>query len=147
MKSESKLNILLILSNIIMLTSLIAYIILKNQITKSLYWLLIPLLIIIILYFINKWSKRGLNVDKFDSNLIQRSFDDITAVATVIYGIIYLAIMFTESSFNKHITSNIYVIIGFYLLTIIFEVITCTSVYAAKKDTKKLIEKVYNKNK
>lgn len=147
MKSESKLNFLLIISNIIMFISLIAYLILRNKITKSLFWTLIPLLILIIVVFINKWSKRGLNVDKSNSNLIQRSFDDITAVATVLYTCVYLGILFIESAFNKNITSNIYVIVGFYILTLIFELITYTSVYAAKKDTKKLVEKTYKKTK
>ena len=147
MKSENKLNVLLIISNIIMLISLIAYLILRNDIIKSLYWTLIPLLILIIIVFINNLSKRGLNVDKSNSNLIQRSFDDITAVAIVIYGCIYLGILFIESAFNKNVKSNIYVIVGFYILTLIFELITYTSVYAAKKDTKKLVEKTYKKTK
>lgn len=145
MKEKIKyLNIFQIISNILLLTLIIAIIITKNSFINSLFWCIIPISIISNVYFIGKWSKRGINIDNKKSNEVSRSLDDSTTILLIFYGFIYLGIMFVEC-FNNSITSNIYITVGFYILTIIFEIFMIVLVDSAIKETKQLIKDTIRK--
>ena len=88
-------------------------------------------------------SARGLNADTEESKVIQRSFDDTTTLSTVFFGIVYLFIQGIEC-IKENIINNPYVIVGFFIVMIIYEVFTYLSIYVAKRDTAKLLEKKYN---
>jgi len=101
---------------------------------------------VLVLMVISRWSVRGLNVDRNESIVIQRSFDDTTVISTVIFGIIYLTIQFTD--YVKHgLINNSIVIIIFFVVMIAYELITYLAIYVAKRDTARLLEKIYNKKK
>ena len=137
---ENKSSILLIVSNVVIMIFLILTIILNNTFIKSLYWLILPIVMIINLVYINLWTKRAVNPDKKKAQEVNRSADDITTASSVIYALIYLGIMFVEQ-LKHNMTSNMYVIIGFYVLTIIYELICAASIKSANKEMKELIEK------
>lgn len=140
MKEKIKyLNIFQIISNILLLGLIIAIIITNNSFIYRLFWCVVPISIISNVYFIGKWSKRGVNIDKKKSNEVSRSLDDSTTIMLVFYGLIYLGIMLVEC-FNSSITSNIYITIGFYVLTIVFELFMLVLVDSAIKETKQLIK-------
>mgnify|MGYP003303285227 CR=1 FL=1 len=129
-----------------MIISLILVLVYKNDFGYSLYWVITPLLILIILSAILKWSARGFDVDVNESKTIQRTFDDTTSLITVFFGFIFLAIHVVEI-WNKDITKNSIVIIGFFIVMVLYELFTYLSIYIAKRDTAKLLEKNYNKKK
>lgn len=89
-------NIGIALLNIFMIVSLVLVLILKNDYGYNLYWVITPFLMVLVLMVIGRWSVRGLNVDREESKVIQRSFDDTTTISTVIFGIIYLTIQFID---------------------------------------------------
>lgn len=136
-------NIGIVLLNIFMVVSLILVLMLKNDYGYRLYWVITPFLMILVLLVIKKWSVRGLNADTEESRVIQRSFDDTTALSTVFFGIIYLFIQGVEC-IKKDITNNPYIIVGFFIVMIIYEAFTYLSIYVAKRDTARLLEKKYN---
>lgn len=137
-------NIGIVLLNIFMIVSLVLVLILKNDYGYNLYWVITPFLMILVLMVISRWSVRGLNVDRNESIVIQRSFDDTTVISTVIFGIIYLTIQFID--YVKHgLINNSIVIIIFFVVMIAYELITYLAIYVAKRDTARLLEKIYNK--
>lgn len=136
-------NIGIVLLNIFMVVSLVLVLMLKNDYGYRLYWVITPFLMVLVLLVIKKWSARGLNADTEESRVIQRSFDDTTALSTVFFGIIYLVIQGVEC-IKKDITNNPYVIVGFFIVMIIYEAFTYLSIYVAKRDTARLLEKKYN---
>ena len=136
-------NIGIVLLNIFMVISLVLVLMLKNDYGYRLYWVITPFLMVLVLLVIKKWSARGLNADTEESKVIQRSFDDTTTLSTVFFGIIYLFIQGVEC-IKKDITNNPYVIVGFFIVMIIYEAFTYLSIYVAKRDTAKLLEKKYN---
>ena len=136
-------NIGIVLLNIFMVISLVLVLMLKNDYGYRLYWVITPFLMVLVLLVIKKWSVRGLNADTEESKVIQRSFDDTTTLSTVFFGIIYLFIQGVEC-IKKDITNNPYVIVGFFIVMIIYEAFTYLSIYVAKRDTAKLLEKKYN---
>lgn len=139
-------NIGIVLLNIFMIISLVLVLILKNDYGYNLYWVITPFLMVLVLMVISRWSVRGLNVDRNESIVIQRSFDDTTVISTVIFGIIYLTIQFID--YVKHgIINNSIVIIIFFVVMVAYELITYLAIYVAKRDTAKLLEKIYNKKK
>lgn len=85
-------NIAIVLLNIFMVISLVLVLILKNDYGYNLYWVITPFITVLVVSVIQKWSVRGLNVDKEESKVIQRTFDDTTTLSTVFFGIIYLFI-------------------------------------------------------
>ncbi len=139
-------NIGIALLNIFMIVSLVLVLILKNDYGYNLYWVITPFLMVLVLMVISRWSVRGLNVDRNESIVIQRSFDDTTVISTVIFGIIYLTIQFID--YVKHgIINNSIVIIIFFVVMVAYELITYLAIYVAKRDTARLLEKIYNKKK
>lgn len=136
-------NIGIVLLNIFMIVSLVLVLMLKNDYGYRLYWVITPFLMVLVLLVIKKWSARGLNADTEESKVIQRSFDDTTTLSTVFFGIIYLFIQGVEC-IRKDIINNPYIIIGFFIVMIIYEAFTYLSIYVAKRDTARLLEKKYN---
>ena len=136
-------NIGIVLLNIFMVVSLVLVLMLKNDYGYRLYWVITPFLMVLVLLVIKKWSARGLNADTEESKVIQRSFDDTTTLSTVFFGIIYLVIQGVEC-IKKDIINNPYIIVGFFIVMIIYEMFTYLSIYVAKRDTARLLEKKYN---
>ena len=136
-------NIGIVLLNIFMVVSLVLVLMLKNDYGYRVYWVITPFLMVLVLLVIKKWSARGLNADTEESKVIQRSFDDTTTLSTVFFGIVYLFIQGIEC-IKENIINNPYVIVGFFIVMIIYEVFTYLSIYVAKRDTAKLLEKKYN---
>lgn len=136
-------NIGIVLLNIFMVISLVLVLMLKNDYGYRLYWVITPFLMVLVLLVIKKWSARGLNADTEESKVIQRSFDDTTTLSIVFFGIIYLVIQGVEC-IRKDIINNPYIIVGFFIVMIIYEAFTYLSIYVAKRDTAKLLEKKYN---
>lgn len=136
-------NIGIALLNIFMVVSLVLVLMLKNDYGYRLYWVITPFLMVLVLLVIKKWSVRGLNADTEESKVIQRSFDDSTTLSTVFFGIIYLIIQGVEC-IREDIINNPYVIVGFFIVMIIYELFTYLAIYVAKRDTARLLEKKYN---
>ena len=126
-----------------MVVSLVLVLMLKNDYGYRLYWVITPFLMVLVLLVIKKCSVRGLNADTEESKVIQRSFDDTTTLSTVFFGIIYLFIQGVEC-IRKDIINNPYIIVGFFIVMIIYEAFTYLSIYVAKRDTARLLEKKYN---
>ena len=138
---KNAIKIAIVLLNIFLIVSLLLVLVFKNDYGYSLYWVICPFLLVVVLLLINKWSVLGLNADTTDSKLIQRSFDDTTVVSTVFFGLIYLLIQGLQM-WKEELSRNSFVIIGF---VIIYQMITYLAIYNAKKETKALLEKI-NKN-
>lgn len=136
-------NIGIVLLNIFMVVSLVLVLMLKNDYGYRLYWVITPFLMVLVLLVIKKWSARGLNADTEESKVIQRSFDDTTTLSTVFFGIVYLFIQGIEC-IKENIINNPYVIVGFFIVMIIYELFTYLAIYVAKRDTARLLEKKYN---
>ncbi len=139
-------NITTILMNIFMVISLIIVLVFKNDYGYAMYWVITPFLMILVLSIIQKWSVRGLNADTKESKAIQRSFDDTTTLATVFFGMVYLTIQGIQS-FKGNLTNNPITIISFFIIMLLYELFTYLSIYNAKKETARLLEKQYNKKK
>ena len=136
----------IVLLNVFMIFSLVLVLGFKIDYGYNLYWFITPFLMILVLSVIQKWSVRGLNADIDESKTIQRSFDDTTTLSTVFFGLIYLIIQGVEI-WKEHTTNNTIVIIGFFIVMIVYEIFTYLAIYNAKKETAKLLEKKYNNNK
>ena len=141
---KKAIKIAIVLLNIFLIVSLLLVLVYKNDYGYSLYWVICPFLLVVVLLLINKWSVLGLNADTTDSKLIQRSFDDTTVVSTVFFGLIYLLIQGLQM-WKEELSRNSFVIIGFFIVVIIYQMITYLAIYNAKKETKALLEKI-NKN-
>ena len=141
---KNAIKIAIALLNIFLIVSLLLVLVFKNDYGYSLYWVICPFLLVVVLLLINKWSVLGLNADTNDSKLIQRSFDDTTVVSTVFFGLIYLLIQGLQM-WKEELSRNSFVIIGFFIVVIIYQMITYLAIYNAKKETRVLLEKI-NKN-
>ena len=139
-------NVLIVLSNILLIVSLILVLVLKNNFGYALYWFIVPFLMVLTITIIQKWSVRGLNADFEESKVIQRSFEDTTAYALMFLAFIYLGILGIDC-FKEKIINNPYVIVGFFMVMVIYELMTYLAIYVAKRDTAKLLEKKYNSKK
>lgn len=139
-------NVLIVLLNILLVVSLILVLVLKNNFGYALYWFIVPFLMVLTITIIQKWSVRGLNADFEESKVIQRSFDDTTAYALMFLAFIYLGILGIDY-FKEKIINNPYVIVGFFMVMVVYELMTYLAIYVAKRDTAKLLEKKYNNKK
>ncbi len=136
-------NILLIITNILNILFLILSGIYDNDNMFDYYWFTTPLILIFLVLIINEWSKEGLNSDINKSKIINRSFSDITTIIVVMFGLIFLILMFLNSIDNG-IINNLYVMTGFTIITVITEIFTYVSISSARKETIKLLQKQHN---
>ena len=119
---KNAIKIAIVLLNIFLIVSLLLVLVFKNDYGYSLYWVICPFLLVVVLLLINKWSVLGLNADTTDSKLIQRSFDDTTVVSTVFFGLIYLLIQGLQM-WKEELSRNSFVIIGFFIVVIIYQML------------------------
>ena len=136
-------NILLIIINILNILFLILSGLSDNNNMFDYYWFTTPLILIFLVLIINEWSKEGLNSDINKSKIINRSFSDITTIIVVIFGLIFLFLMFFNS-IEKGIINNLYVMVGFTIITIIAEIFTYVSISGARKETIELLKQQHN---
>ena len=137
------LNILLIITNILNILFLILSGISDNNNMFDYYWFTTPLILIFLVLIVNEWSKEGLNSDINKSKIINRSFSDITTIIVVMFGLIFLILMFLNS-IEKGIINNLYVMVGFTIITIITEIFTYVSISSARKETIELLKQQHN---
>lgn len=143
MRKTKVLNVLLIITNILNILFLILSGIVDNNNMFDYYWFTTPLILIFLVLIINEWSKEGLNSDINKSKIINRSFSDITTIIVVIFGLIFLILMFFNS-IEKGIINNLYVMTGFTIITIIAEIFTYVSISSARKETIELLKQQHN---
>lgn len=140
MRKINLLKKLLVLINIVLIISFILTIVLKNNFSYSLYWILVPVLIFFLMMFLYEIDKGQVDSDINKSKIVKRSYNDTTTLATVFYGMIYLIIEFFDS-INVNLKDNIYLIIGFFIITILYELFIYLSIKNANKETSEILNK------
>lgn len=140
MRKIKILKSLTVITNILTIVCLILVLTLKTQFFYSLYWALIPLLLMFVMLLIREIDKGNIDTDINKSKIIKRAYNDSTAIAIVFYGMVYLIILFFEQLSSK-VYNNIYVIIGFFTLTLLYELFLSLSVYNASKETSEILNK------
>ena len=78
---------------------------------------------------IDKWNL-DTYIDK--SKLVKKAYNDTTSISIVFYSMVYLIILFFEE-LNNNVYNNIYVIVEFFILTIIYKLFLYLSVYTQVK--------------
>ena len=140
MRKIKILKLLTVITNILTIVCLILVLTLKSQFFYSLYWALIPLLLMFVMLLIREIDKGNIDTDINKSKSIKKAYNDSTAIAIVFYGMVYLIILFFEQ-LNSNVYNNIYVIIGFFILTLLYELFLSLSVYNASKETSEILNK------
>lgn len=135
MRKINLLKKILLLLNIAFTISFIITIIYKNNFTYSLYWIIVPMLIFILLLYQYEIDKGNIDLDINKSKIIKLSYIDTTTISTAFYGLIYLTIEFLDS-FNINIKNNIYLIISFFIISIVYELFIYLSIKKASEETK-----------
>ena len=139
MRNRKILNCLVVLLSIFVIVAFALSQIVGTDYFKNMFWVANVFLMCSILLDLNAWSKLGLDVDKSKSKTIRRSFDDSTTLLVVFYASVFLIIIFFNQ-FNKEVMTNNYVIIGYFIITLEFELFMYLSIWNAKKDTIKLLK-------
>jgi hypothetical protein len=141
MQKSNIIKNLLLVVNFIVAIFLIATIIFNTKLTYSLYWISIPVLIFLIVWFMFEVDKGLIEINKNEGKSIRRSYNDITVVSTVFYGLIYLGIEFIDM-INSDVRNNIYLVCGFFAITLLYELFVFTAIKSAKKETSELLNKI-----
>lgn len=131
---------LLVVVNFVVGLFLILTIIFNNKLTYSLYWISIPILIFLIVMFMYEVDKGLIEINQNEGKSIRRSYNDITVVSTVFYGLIYLGIEFIDM-INSDVRNNIYLVCGFFAITLLYELFVFIAIKSAKKETSELLNK------
>ena len=126
-----------------MLITVIGSIFSKDNIKNvmiSLYWLSVTINIFGLMLFLEKWTKNGINADVHKSKRILEELSNITMAFIVCYVLVYLGIVFIQNM-NPLFGDNIYLVVGFYLFTIVAAIIAFVAEEKAYKETLKVIKK------
>lgn len=139
MQNRKLIKIIISLLTMFFIVSFILSLIIATNRFISMFWASFALLFCGILLDVNKWSKLGLDVDKNKSKTIRRSFDDSTTVSAVFLGTLTLLVVLFDM-FDNNVMKNNFVIIGMFIMTLVFELFTYLSIWNAKKDTANLLK-------
>ena len=85
-------------------------------------------------------DKGLIEINKNEGKSIRRSYNDITVVSTVFYGLIYLGIEFIDM-INSDVRNNIYLVCGFFAITLLYELFVLMAIKSANKETTELLNK------
>ena len=140
MRKINLLKKILLLLNIVFTISFIITTIYKNNFTYSLYWIIVPMLIFILLLYQYEIDKGKIDLDINKSKIIKLSYIDTTTISTAFYGLIYLTIEFLDS-FNINIKNNIYLVVSFFIISIVYELFIYLSIKKASEETKNILNK------
>ncbi len=143
-KRIEALNIVQIVSNIGLVISFLFYLFTRHALSVSFYWLFIYSALLGNVWFLRKWLKGGLNIDKRKSKTIYSELDNYSMAFVVVYALVFLAIVFLQS-LGVLAQDNFYVIILLFLFTIFFEVCLYISEEKVYKETKKLANQTMKK--
>ena len=144
-KTKKKFDIVKILINLVLLVLMILSIIKKENVYYAWYWIMVSVMLVYEVYYSYKWIKVDeWNIDKNKSKAIRYSYDGLTTGTIILSGAIYLIVMGFEA-FQNSIKTNIYIIVMVYTLFTISILCNYLAVNSANRDTKKLVEKTFNK--
>ena len=141
---KNKLNLAVIILNILTCICMVLGTIFKNNIGYEFYWIILPFLILSLNLTAIKWRKMGLNPDIDKSKTILRVFDYSTVISTAFYVLMYFVIVFFQM-INKSIKTNIYILISVFIMTLIYQLFLFSSIRTAKKEMEELLKNKYNK--
>ena len=141
MQKSNIIKKLLLVVNFIVAIFLISTIVFNTKLTYSLYWISIPVLIFLIVMFMYEVDKGLIEINQNEGKSIRRSYNDITVVSTVFYGLIYLGIEFIDM-INSDVRNNIYLVCGFFAITLLYELFVFAAIKSAKKETSELLNKI-----
>lgn len=141
---KNKLNLAVIILNILTCICMISGTIFKSDVGCVLYWIILPFLILSLNLTAIKWRKMGLNPDIDKSKTILKVFDYSTVISTAFYVLMYIVIVFFQT-INKSIKTNIYILISVFIMTIIYQLFLFSSISTAKKEMSELLKNKYEK--
>jgi len=146
LKNLKYFNKIQIISNIALFIVLIITLVVQKERIFHLYWAIFGIAFLGNILCINKWSKEGKTwykkIDKNWSKNLTRKPSDTLLTIVVLYTLIVCSIFIIEI-FVSDITSNVLIIICYFILTIIIEYI----IYSITDRTFKEVERLINTNK
>lgn len=140
MRRSNIIKKLLVVTNILLPIFMVLVIIFQNKYTYSSFWTTSFLVMILIVSFIYEVDKGLVDSDLDESKKIKRSYNDSTTISTVFYAIIILGIEFVDL-IQEGIKNNLYLVCGFYVLTLLYELFIFLSIKSAMKETSTLLDK------
>ncbi len=138
------LNITQILGNIGLVVSLIFYLFTRHPFSVAFYWVSIYAALIGNVWFLRKWLKVGLDIDKKKSKAIYSELDNFAMLFVVIYVLVFLAIVFLLN-LEVLANDNFYVIVLLFIFTLFFEICMYISEEKVYNETKKLANQTMKK--
>ena len=140
MRRSNIIKKLLVVTNIFLPIFMVLVIIFQNKYTYSSFWTTSFLVMILIVSFIYEVDKGLVDSDLDESKKIKRSYNDSTTISTVFYAIIILGVEFVDL-IQEGIKNNLYLVCGFYALTLLYELFIFLSIKSAMKETSALLDK------
>ena len=146
MLKKRNFKIPLLLSIIMFIVSFILTQVIDTEFCNHFFWFSWLCLTCFTIIDMEYWTKAGLNASVEEGKSIARKFGDGTT-SLLVYHMLLFFLIILYSTYDKEIIKNNYVIIGMFIMTIIYEILNYCYVYSAKAENVKIIEKKDRKSK
>ena len=140
MRRSNIIKKLLVVTNILLPIFMVLVIIFQNKYAYSSFWTTSYLVMILTVSFIYEVDKGLIDSDLDESKIIKREYNNTTTATIVFYGVILLGIEFVDL-IQEGIKNNLYLVCGFYALTLLYELFIFLSIKSAMKETSTLLDK------
>lgn len=140
MRRSNIIKKLLVVTNILLPIFMVLVIIFQNKYAYSSFWTTSYLVMILTVSFIYEVDKGLIDSDLDESKIIKREYNNTTTATIVFYGVILLGIEFVDL-IQEGIKNNLYLVCGFYALTLLYELFIFLSIRSAMKETSALLDK------
>ena len=140
MRRSNIIKKLLVVTNILLPIFMVLVIIFQNKYAYSSFWTTSYLVMILTVSFIYEVDKGLIDSDLDESKIIKREYNNTTTATIVFYGVILLGIEFVDL-IQEGIKNNLYLVCGFYVLTLLYELFIFLSIKSAMKETSALLDK------
>ena len=140
MRRSNIIKKLLVVTNILLPIFMVLVIIFQNKYAYSSFWTTSYLVMILTVSFIYEVDKGLIDSDLDESKIIKREYNNTTTATIVFYAMILLGIEFVDL-IQEGIKNNLYLVCGFYALTLLYELFIFLSIRSAMKETSALLDK------
>ena len=140
MRRSNIIKKLLVVTNILLPIFMVLVIIFQNKYAYSSFWTTSYLVMILTVSFIYEVDKGLIDSDLDESKIIKREYNNTTTATIVFYGVILLGIEFVDL-IQEGIKNNLYLVCGFYALTLLYELFIFLSIRSAMKETSALLDR------
>ena len=137
---KSKLyKLLLAITNIVSIAGVIFNFVNQTKYSVGMFWGSTLFIILFMILYLDETEKGKLNYDMSKTKSIKQRFGEANFSLLMMYAFIFLTAQFIRI-INDKISYSLYLICGYYVITIVFQLMAFSNLYGTNKEINRILD-------